>query len=48
MPKSPYNNTRISNTYVKAKMTKYFGFAAEIKEFFKLPRYIYMIKAMKR
>jgi hypothetical protein len=32
MQKSPYNSAELSDTYVKAKQTKFFGFAMEIAE----------------
>jgi hypothetical protein len=35
MQKSSFNSAELSATYVKAKMTKFFGFVTEIKQFFK-------------
>jgi hypothetical protein len=32
MQKSPKNRAKLSNTYVKAKRTMFFGFAMETKE----------------
>jgi hypothetical protein len=32
MQKSSYNSAELFNTYVKAKTTKFFSFATEIKE----------------
>jgi hypothetical protein len=36
MKKSPENRAKLSNTYVKAKTTMFFGFAAEIKNFWEI------------
>jgi hypothetical protein len=33
MQKSPYNSAELTSTYVKAKLTKFFGFATENMEF---------------
>jgi hypothetical protein len=33
--KSPYNSAKLSNTSVKAKMTKFFGFDMQIMEMYR-------------
>jgi hypothetical protein len=36
MQKLPLNRAKLSNTYVKAKMTMFFGFAMEITNFLEI------------